>query len=93
MRQHFGVVVVVYQPGVRSPFIRSQLRCEGFQQFRTDVIGKADRRDCEGVAANVNLYDEAVRLMNKINTHEYLGGLRAEIVQEPQKSWEVRDAA
>ncbi|MNR00334.1 hypothetical protein D3C85_1161030 [compost metagenome] len=56
MKQHEGIVVVAYLPGQPRSQVEADLQMHGFDEFTTAVIHEDGGA---GMAAKVNLYDEA----------------------------------
>lgn len=83
MHKHEGIVVVAFKPGQPASQIEADLQLDDFDEFTTHVFHQQDSE--QGVAAKVNLYDEAVELQSALEA----AGFRSQVVNAGDSGWRV----
>lgn len=69
MHKHEGIIVVAYKPGQPASQVEADLHLDEFTEFTTAVYHQADGE--QGMAAKVNLYDEAAELRSSLESFGY----------------------
>lgn len=84
MHKHEGIVVVAFKPGQPRSEVIAALELAGLgDEFTTDVRFKRAGSEA-GVAAKVNLYEEAVGLVSDLDEAGITG-----VICQGEHGWEV----